>query len=72
VRDIAAFFDLALTRDAETLDRVFANYSKDRQGCRHFEEDAARKRRLATRALNAAAEKWAMRAYSDLRARGLW
>ncbi len=70
IREIAAFFGLELPAAEGSLDGVFRTYSKDPANVLPFRDDRAAKRRLASRAAGAAAHRWAMPAYIELRARG--
>jgi hypothetical protein len=68
VRDVAAHFGMELP-GSDRLRPVLNAYAKDPAGRRHHLDDRAAKRRLAGRELLDAAQKWAMPAYYDLRAR---
>jgi len=70
--DIASFFGLALPEDGKALDQIFSYHAKDPERRRPFQNDSARKRRLASGALHQAAQKWAMPAYAALRGKGFW
>jgi hypothetical protein len=72
IRDVANFFGLALPDDGEAFDHVLSHYAKDPERRLSFQNDSARKRRMASAAMHEAAKRWAMPAYHALRGKGLW
>jgi hypothetical protein len=75
VRDIAAFFGLELPEDNKQDNKgqsPFLVYSKDPAKVAPFQDDRLRKQRLVSSEARAAAYRWAMPAYSELRGKGFW
>jgi hypothetical protein len=67
VRDVAARFGIELP-GSDRLRPALHAYAKDPEGRRRHFDDREMKRRLASRELLDAAQKWALPAYFDLRA----
>jgi hypothetical protein len=67
VRDVAARFGTELP-GSDRLRPALHAYAKDPEGRRRHFDDREMKRRLASRELLDAAQKWALPAYFDLRA----
>jgi len=72
IRDIAEFFGMELPPDRQNLERVFGVYSKDAAHMLPYQDDRARKRRMASPAISSAARQWALPAYAELRGKGFW
>jgi hypothetical protein len=68
IRELALLFAIGLPESGKSLENVFRYYSKDPHRSAKFEDDRPRKRREATPAIRDAAQRWAMAAYSGLRA----
>lgn len=72
LRDIAEFFGLELPPDKKSHETVLSVYSKDSAKALPFKDDRVRKQRLASAEVRAAANRWGMPAYSELRSLVLW
>jgi hypothetical protein len=67
--EIANFFGLQVPAKAEDFREIFHVYSKDPAKALSYRDDRERKRRLISAQVRAAARKWAMPSYNELRAR---
>ncbi len=71
--DVAEFFGIDLTdRERELIQQSRRFHAKDPRGSRPFEDDRATKQSVASEAIGAAVNKWAVSAYEILKIREAW